>query len=298
MDDGRKKLFVLSDATAETAERMLRAALVQFRGVETETRVFSLVRTDERLLSILDHAKEAGALVVYTIVNPEQRDLLLRRADELGLGAVDLIGHLMTRLAVFLEAMPTGRPGIPRLTDDYFRRIEAVEFAVKHDDGQAIGRLEEAEIVLVGISRTSKTPLSTYLAQRGFKVANVPLVLGLPVPKALETIDPDRVFGLTIDVATLMRIRRARVKQLQMPEESEYAKRDHIIRELEYARSVFRDHPKWPVIDVSQKAIEETAAIIQRAMEARMRERDTAPHEAAARSDASGEPAGEGGREG
>ncbi|MCB9729455.1 MAG: kinase/pyrophosphorylase [Deltaproteobacteria bacterium] len=264
-------IFVVSDATAETAERTVRAALIQFRGVEPDIRVFSLVRTDERLDEILRAAANEHALVLYTIVHPEQRELLRRRAEELKLMTVDLIGQLMAQLGSFFGRMPAGRPGIPRLTDDYFRRIEAVEFAVKHDDGQAVRQLHEADIVLVGISRTSKTPLSTYLAQRGWKVANVPLVLGLPLPKDLDRIGQDHIFGLTIDVASLIRIRRARLKALNMPVDTDYARREHIIRELEYGRDVFRAHPQWPVIDVSQKAIEETAAIILRTMDERRR---------------------------
>ena len=264
-------IYVLSDATAETAERSLRAALIQFRGVATDIRVFSMVRKDERLLSILDSAHAEGALVVYTIVNDEQRALLARRASDLGLQTVDLIGTLMARLETFVGLAPAGRPGIPRLTDDYFRRIEAVEFAVKHDDGQAMKNLAEADIVLVGISRTSKTPLSTFLAQKGWKVANVPLVLGLPIPREIEVIDQSGIFGLTIDVASLIRIRRSRLKALNMPVDTDYARRDHIIRELKFARSVFEQHPDWPVIDVSQKAIEETASVITALMDTRRR---------------------------
>ena len=160
------------------------------------------------------------------------------------------------------------------MTEAYFKRIEAVEFAVKHDDGQSLGKLAQAQIVLVGISRTSKTPLSTYLAQKGWKVANVPLVLGLPLTRELDEIDQQHIFGLTIDVASLMRIRRSRLKALNMPVDTDYARRDHIIKELGYARGIFEAHPEWPVLDVSQKAIEETAAIILRYMDERRRGRD------------------------
>ncbi|MGM0574186.1 MAG: pyruvate, water dikinase regulatory protein [Myxococcota bacterium] len=266
-----RPIYVISDATAETAERTLRAALIQFRGVEPDLRIFSMVRKDERLDEILEMAGAQGAMVLYTIVNPDQRELLHQRADEYGLVTVDLIGHLMHQLASFFGEPPTGRPGIPRLTADYFRRIEAMEFAVKHDDGQAVRQLPSADIVLVGISRTSKTPLSTYMAQKGWKVANVPIVLDLPLPSDLSKVAPDRVFGLTIDVASLIRIRRARLKALNMPADADYARRDHIIRESEYAKEIFRGHPEWKVIDVSGRAIEETAAIILRTMEQRGR---------------------------
>ena len=266
-----QKIFVVSDATAETAERTVRAALVQFRGAETQLRVFSLVRDDTRIAEIAQLAAEQGALLVYTFVNPEQRALIASRAEALGLATVDLIEPLMTQLTMLLQADPVGRPGVPRLTEAYFKRIEAVEFAVKHDDGQSMNKLAEAQIILVGISRTSKTPLSTYLAQKGWKVANVPLVLELPLPPELDAVKDQHVFGLTIDVASLMRIRRSRLKALNMPVTTDYARRDHIVKELAYARSVFDSHPSWPVLDVSQKAIEETAAIILRTVDERRR---------------------------
>ena len=195
-----QKIFIVSDATAETAERTVRAALIQFRGVETRSRVFSLVRKDERLLEIVDLAAEEGAMIVYTMVNPEQRALLAERAESLGIPTVDLIEPLMTKLGTVLDAAPEGRPGVPRLTEAYFKRIEAVEFAVKHDDGQSLGKLAQAQIVLVGISRTSKTPLSTYLAQKGWKVANVPLVLGLPLPSELDEIDQLHITAVDVGV--------------------------------------------------------------------------------------------------
>jgi regulator of PEP synthase PpsR (kinase-PPPase family) len=273
MDEPEKRanLYVISDATAETAERMLRAALLQFRGVSPDIRIFSLVRTEDEIDGILKQAQADQALVVYTLINAAQALLAAERAKSYGVATVDLIGHLLTRLSAFLGEQALGTPAIDRLNDQYFRRIEAVEFAVKHDDGQATQGLAEADVVLVGLSRTSKTPLSTYLAQKGCKVANVPIVLGLPLPREIDGVDQHRIFGLTIDVASLMRIRRARLKALNMPVDTDYARRDHIVRELEYARSIFAEHPEWPVIDVSQKAIEETASIVLRLMERRSR---------------------------
>lgn len=266
------RIYVVSDATAETAERSLRAALFQFRGVDADIRIFSMVRGEEHLLEILELAVEHNALVVYTVVNPGHREYVAERAEALGVTVVDLIGNLMRQLGAFVGLRPAGSPRVNQLTDEYFRRIEAVEFSVKHDDGQAMRNLHAADIVLVGISRTSKTPLSTFLAQKGWKVANVPLVLGLPIPRELDTVDVERVFGLTIDVATLIRIRRARLQTLHMPPDTEYARRDHIIKELDYARALFSEHPEWPVIDVSRKAIEETAGIILQIIDERRRQ--------------------------
>lgn len=270
----RPTIYVVSDATAETAERVLRAALIQFDELKPDIRVYGLVRRDQELDDIVKEAAASQALILHTLVNAEQREALETRAKQLNVETVDLIGQLMERLGRFLQAAPAGRPGLPRLNEDYFRRIEAVEFAVKHDDGQSAQGLFQADIVLVGLSRTSKTPLSTYLAQKGWKVANVPVVLGLPLPRELEAVDQRRIFGLTIDVASLIRIRRARLKALNMPVDTDYARRDHVMRELDYARRIFDAHPFWPVIDVSQKAIEETASILLRVMQERRAEQD------------------------
>lgn len=266
-----KVIYVLSDATAETAERVLRAALIQFRDARPQIRIFSLLRRDEQIEDALKQAVVDRALVVFTIVNPEQRELLESRSRVYQLETVDLIGHLMGRLTDYLGSAPTGRPGAGQLSQAYFDRIEAVEFAVKHDDGQAAQGLALADVVLVGLSRTSKTPLSTYLAQRGLKVANVPVVLGLPLPRELDHIEQAKIFGLTINAGALIRIRRARLRALNMPDDTDYARRDHIVAELQYARDIFNAHPLWPVIDVSERAIEETAAILLRIREQRQR---------------------------
>ncbi|MFT7582443.1 MAG: regulator of PEP synthase PpsR (kinase-PPPase family) [Myxococcota bacterium] len=268
----QKAIYIISDATAETAERVLRAALIQFKGVAPEIRIFSLLRKDELIDEALKQAALARALVIYTMVNPAQRARLEGKAKLYQLETVDLIGQLMGRLTQFLGAEPTGNPGLPSLNKDYFDRIEAVEFAVKHDDGQAAKGLKDADLILVGLSRTSKTPLSTYLAQKGLKAANVPIVLGLPLPHELDLVDQHKVFGLTINIGALIRIRRERLKALNMPVDTDYARRDHIVRELQYGRQIFAAHPQWPVVDVSERAIEETAAILLRIREQRLRD--------------------------
>jgi regulator of PEP synthase PpsR (kinase-PPPase family) len=156
------------------------------------------------------------------------------------------------------------------LSDEYFRRIEAVEFTVKSDDGKEPRNFKKADLVLVGVSRTSKTPLSTLLAQRGLKVANLPIVLGVQAPPELNEAHQDRIVGLTIGLDPLVEIRKARLKQLGMSVDSAYGLREQVREELEYANRIFRDHPHWPVIDVTGRAIEETAVIILESL----RERD------------------------
>lgn len=260
-----KTVMVLSDATGETAERMVRAAVLQFSDTPVNVRVYSRVRLESEVESIIERAAELRALVVYTVVNHEERELIMRLIERYNVDSVDLIGALIGKLTNYLAAEPSGVPGLMHMIgEDYFRRIEAVEFAVKNDDGAEPRNLPKADLVLVGVSRTSKTPLSTYLAQKGLRVANVPLVLGVDPPKELEEVDDRKVYGLIIRPESLARIRRARLSHLGMPADSSYGSREHIEEELGYSRQIFRDHPDWPVIDVTNKAIEETAADILR----------------------------------
>jgi regulator of PEP synthase PpsR (kinase-PPPase family) len=266
-----KTVMIISDATGETAERMVRAATLQFSDVPVNVRTYSRVRLETECEQLIEKAAELKALVVFTVVNAEERDLIAKLVERYNVESVDLIGALIGKLAGFLGSAPAGVPGLLHsITDDYFRRIEAVEFAVKNDDGAEPRNLPKADLVLVGISRTSKTPLSTYLAQRGLKVSNVPLVLGIDPPEELAQVDDKKVFGLIINPDTLMRIRQARLKHLGMSTDSEYGKRHHIDTEINYAREVFRKHPNWPVIDVTNRAIEETAADIMRIYQERM----------------------------
>ena len=274
-----KTVMIISDATGETAERMVRAASLQFTGVPVNVRTYSRVRLETECEQLIEKAAELKALVVFTVVNAEERDLLAKLVERYNVESVDLIGALIGKLASFLGSTPAGVPGLLHsITEDYFRRIEAVEFAVKNDDGAEPRNLPKADLVLVGISRTSKTPLSTYLAQRGLKVANVPLVLGIDPPEELAQVDERKVFGLIIQPDILMHIRQARLKHLGMSNDAEYGKRNHITTEISYCREIFRKHPNWPVIDVTNRAIEETAADILRIYQERWIERAAASH--------------------
>jgi regulator of PEP synthase PpsR (kinase-PPPase family) len=259
-------VVVISDATGDTAERVVRAALQQFKDAPCNVRLYSHVRLESEVEEIIERAAELRALVVFTLVNPSERELLWKLCDRLNVEAVDLIGHLMAKMAVYLGTQPSGVPGLLHtLSEEYYRRIEAVEFAVKNDDGAEPRNLPKADLVLVGISRTSKTPLSTFLAQqKGLRVANVPLVLGVAPPAELDEVDPSKVYGLTLQPDALMRIRQARLQHLGMPSDSSYGLLEHIRKESAYAQEIFRRHPDWPVIDVTAKAIEETAADILR----------------------------------
>jgi regulator of PEP synthase PpsR (kinase-PPPase family) len=268
-----KTVMVISDATGETAERMVRAAVLQFSETPVNVRVYSRVRLESEVEKIIERAAELRALLVFTVVDAEERDLIWKLVERHNVETVDLIGPLMSKLTSFLHIKPSGVPGLLHtIGEDYFRRIEAVEFAVKNDDGAEPRNLPKADIVLVGISRTSKTPLSTFLAQKGHRVANVPLVLGVDPPAELAQVDDNRVYGLIIRPDALVRIRQARLTHLGMPNDSSYGARRHVDEELAYSRQIFRDNPTWPVIDVTNKAIEETAADILRLFKERNEE--------------------------
>jgi regulator of PEP synthase PpsR (kinase-PPPase family) len=269
-NDPLKRIDVLSDSTGETAEKVVRAAMLQFPHSGAQIRVHTRVRTKESARPLLERAAKEGALVVFTVVSPELREYIHVASYELKVEALDLIGSLIGKLSTFLDRQPINMPSamLP-LSDEYFRRIEAVEFTVKSDDGKEPRNFKKADLVLVGVSRTSKTPLSTLLAQRGLKVANLPIVLGVQPPPELEEASQERVVGLTIGLDPLVEIRKARLKQLGMSVDSAYGLREQVREELDYAQRIFRDHPQWPVIDVTSRAIEETAVIILESLKER-----------------------------
>ncbi|TRO81819.1 pyruvate, water dikinase regulatory protein [Trichloromonas acetexigens] len=254
-----KIVFLLSDATGETAEKMVMAALLQFGDRDVRLRRISHVRSKNQVYEALDEILAAQGIVVYTIVNRELARLVHDECDSLGLPSIDLITPLLMKITEFFGLSPRETPGLLHgIDEDYFRRIEAVEFTVKHDDGQETAHLPKADIVLVGVSRSSKTPLSIYLAHAGWKVANVPLVKGIDPPKELFDVDPKRVVGLIIDPQRLVEMRVTRLKHLGMDSKAAYADFAEIEDELRHARAFFRRQP-WVVIDVSGKAVEETA---------------------------------------
>lgn len=266
----KKPIFVVSDSTGETAERVVRAALLQFPTHRASVRLFTRVRDEEAVAEVLQKAREQGAMVVFTLVKLDLREDFHRIAGELGVEAVDVIGSLIHKVGNFLEADPINVPSAQMpLSEEYFRRVEAIEFAVKSDDGKEPRNLRRADLVLTGVSRTSKTPLSTYLAGRGLKVANVPLVLGVEPPAELYEVAPEKVVALTIALDQLLQIRQKRLEQLGMPPEANYGLRDHVRSELDFAHQIFKDHPGWMVVEVTGRAIEETATIILEAVKER-----------------------------
>jgi regulator of PEP synthase PpsR (kinase-PPPase family) len=263
-----KVIYVVSDSTGETAERVTRATLLQFPDHGIRLKIERRVRDRRGLTAVLQKAAADQAMVVFTLVRPELRTHFNQQADMLGVRHVDVIGSLIHQIGMHLKADPVNIPTAEMpLSAEYYRRVDAIEFAVKSDDGKEPRNLNKADLVLVGVSRTSKTPLSTYLAGRGLKVANVPLVLGVEPPPELYELPGYRVVGLTIEVDQLMDIRRQRLQALGMPPDANYGLRDHVKAELEYAHGILRDNPKWMVVDVTNCAIEETATIILEALQ-------------------------------
>jgi regulator of PEP synthase PpsR (kinase-PPPase family) len=265
-------VFILSDGTGETATAMVRAGLVQYPEKDVQIVRCKNVRTEDQIESLVEEVFTKRGCIVHTMVSPEMRASLLEKASEKGILTVDLMGPVLTALDAYLgNESRKSEAGILRTVDErYFKRIEAIEFTVKHDDGKLTSGLEKADIVLVGISRTSKTPLSIFLSHKGWKVANVPLVLGTPIPDELFTIDQRKVIGLTIDHASLSRIRKKRLEKFGQDPGSEYASLAHIQKEIDFANDLFKKNKRWPVFNVTDRALEETAAEIVRLVAARM----------------------------
>lgn len=251
-------LHVVSDATGETGERMLGSALVQFPHVQAEVQRFGGVRTAADVHEAVRRAREHGAMILHTLVSHELRRLMLAECRNHDVDAMDLMGPVLDRLAAVFHTRPQEQPGlIEQLRDARTRVIEAVDFAFRHDDGQHTADYGQAEIVLLGVSRTMKTPLCLYLANRGWFAANVPVVQSLALPGILDEIPARRVFGLTMRPARLLELRSARAKYLQMAGGG-YADLPSIRAELHEAELLFRGRG-WKTIDVTGKSIEEIA---------------------------------------
>ncbi|MBI1861785.1 MAG: kinase/pyrophosphorylase [Deltaproteobacteria bacterium] len=258
-------IFVLSDGTGETADQMIKAALVQYVRDNLKIARYKNIRTEAQVASIFEEAHQTRAIVVYTVVSDSLRSFITNLSLQSGVPCVDLLGPVFEVLGKYLKKDPHSQPGLfHQVNEYYFKRIEAIEFTVKHDDGRYADNLEAADIILVGLSRTSKTPLSIYLSYKGWKVANVPLVKGIPLPEPLFTVDQKKIIGLIIDANTLVRIRRERLIKMGEDPEARYANLDHVVEEIEYCKDVFKRNRRWPVFDVTGKALEETAAEVEK----------------------------------
>ncbi len=255
-------LHLLSDSTGETLENIAKAALAQFDDVQVVRHFWPLVRSETHLERILVEIAQNPGLVIFTLVNPEIRRQLETRCRAIGLPAVaplDPVNHALSNL---LGQEMKARPGRQHMLDAaYFARVDAIQFTIAHDDGVNWENWEEADIVLAGVSRTSKTPTSIYLANRGFKVANIPIVPQSPPPELLFSLRNPMVVGLTTSPERLIQVRRNRLLALNQQNETSYVEQEAVQKEVAYARRMFADNG-WPVIDVTRRSIEETAAAI------------------------------------
>ena len=255
------QVFVVSDGTGDTGSAAVRAAMLQFR-TPWRLRVFGDVRLPSQARRVIGMAAEAGALVVFSLVERAVIEALQGEAKTRSVTTVDLLGPLISKVAQRLHSEPSHQPGLLHgMGDDYFSRIEAVEFAVHHDDGANVHTLYQADIVLTGVSRTSKTPLSMYLAQRGYKTGNVPLVPTIDPPKELFELDARKVFGLLIDPQALTTIRQARLRAIRASPRTAYTDIEAVAAEIERAKRLFLRH-RWRTIDITGKAVEENASRI------------------------------------
>jgi regulator of PEP synthase PpsR (kinase-PPPase family) len=258
----RLHLHLLSDSTGETLENIAKAALAQYDDVETVRHFWPMVRTEAHLDRILQEIAQNPGLVIYTLVNVVTRRALEQRCQALGLPLVAPLDPVNDALSGLLGQQAKARPGRQHVLDAaYFARVDAIQFTIAHDDGIAWEEWEDADIVLAGVSRSSKTPTSIYLANRGFKVANIPIVVESPPPRDLFALKNPLVVGLTTSADRLIQVRRNRLLSLNQAPETPYVDQEAVTRELQYARRLFADNG-WPVIDVTRRSIEETAAAI------------------------------------
>lgn len=255
-------IHLVSDSTGETLMNVMKAAIAQFPGVIPVEHFYALVRSDEQMGRVLQAIEDAPGMVLCTIVNPKLRAMLERRCASLGLSCVSILDPLVQAMSREFGQERTGRVGAQRQLDpQYDSRIDALEFAMRFDDGHNMDRLAEADVVLVGVSRTSKTPTCIYLAHRGVKAANVPLVDPARPPAALATLEGPLVVGLTASPDRLVQVRRNRLTSMNDDRQSSYADPEVVRREVLDARR-FMERRGWPVIDVSRRSVEETAAQI------------------------------------
>jgi regulator of PEP synthase PpsR (kinase-PPPase family) len=255
-------IHLVSDSTGETVSSIARAAVAQFEGIDSYEHLWSLVRTKGQLEKVLIEIDKNPGMVLYTLVDPDLRDTLKAQCLKRSLPCIPVLAHVLAEISSYLGMQTSAVPGKQHeLNDEYFSRVDAINYTLAHDDGQMTWELEEADIILVGPSRTSKSPTCVYLANKGFKAANVPFVMGCPLPENLETLTKPLMVGLIINPERLMQIRKTRLQSLNEERDTSYVDMDHIEAEVHEARKLFSKN-KWPVIDVTRRSVEETAATI------------------------------------
>jgi [pyruvate, water dikinase]-phosphate phosphotransferase / [pyruvate, water dikinase] kinase len=258
----RLHLHLLSDSTGETLETLAKSALSQFDEVEVIKHFWPMVRTEGHLGRTMDDIAANPGLVLFTLASNDMRDKLEARCRALGLPYVPVLDPVIRAMSALLGQTAKARPGKQHSLDAaYFGRVEAIQFTIAHDDGAGSDNWEQADIILAGVSRTSKTPTAIYLANRGYKTANIPLVIESPPPSILFELKKPLIVGLVINPERLIQVRRNRLLSLNQMPETDYVDVEAVSREVAFARRLIADNG-WPVIDVTRRSIEEVAAAI------------------------------------
>lgn len=272
MENKTAYIYLISDSTGETAVTMTRAATVHYTQVDIHMVRNKNVRSEEQVDRVIDEAFPRNALIIHTVASPHLRNYIAEKASAKGLFQVDLLGPLLDTLDSYLNISDkTKQAGILRSVDEnYYNRVSAIEFTVQHDDGKLLNDLDQADIVLIGISRTSKTPLSLFLAHKGWKVANIPLVPKQPLPTEVFNLDQRKIVALIIEPSSLQKIRKNRLEKFGQDPGGDYARMDKIYEEIEYAKEIYKQNKRWPVFNVTDKALEETASDIARLVSSRL----------------------------
>lgn len=253
-------IYTVSDSVGDTAEVLVRAAVSQFNQKTVEIRLWPFVSEPSEIVEMLEEASLFNSLIVYTLVLPKLRDFLDREAAKYGIPALDVITPAIEAVSAASSCLPKLEPGLIRKTDEeYYRRVDAVEFAVRCDDGKDARGITKADLVVMGVSRTSKTPLCMYLAHKQILTANIPLVPDISPPEEIFQLAPHRLIGLRIQPRQLSEIRRERLKTLGLTPDADYVNLERIHRELEYAEDIMKK-TGCTIIDVTNKAVEETAS--------------------------------------
>jgi regulator of PEP synthase PpsR (kinase-PPPase family) len=258
------QIYLISDSTGETLDRIFLALKAQFKNIEYKVHSYSFTRTENQILKILEDAKKnENSVILYTIVDSNLAKYLANVSDEKKIPCFGVLGNLILNFSKILNQKASHEPsGQHALNDEYYERIEAIQFTMSHDDGNLVNDIDKSDIILVGVSRTSKTPTSIYLANKGFKTSNIPLVNEKSLPKKLRD-NPQLtcVVGLNTEPERLVDLRKNRMNSLKETENIKYTNIENIKKEIEDAKKTFRKY-RWPSIDVTRKSVEETAASI------------------------------------
>ncbi len=255
-------IHIISDSTGETGILVARASLAQFEGIDVREHIWSMTRSDAQVDDVLKHIAANRGFVMFTLVEGKLRDALEMGCRKLQVPCISILDPIIAALGAYLGAEIKAQPGRQHVMDaEYFSRIEAMQFVLAHDDGQSTWNIDQADVLIVGVSRTSKTPTCIYLANRGIKAANIPFVPGCPMPQEILEAKNPLIVGLTKDPKRLVQIRRNRLLMLDQDQETDYVDLESVSKEVNEALRLFNSH-KWPVIDVTRRSIEETAATI------------------------------------